>query len=397
MKTRSSYQRGWLEQRKQKNGKKVYLIRWWVRDATTQSGWKKKSETLKECTDKKEALRELDKRLRRVNKAPREDAFSDSITLDDFVKGPWTSYLENQGVKPSTLYSYQSRLRNYALPEFGALKLDEIKPEHLTQFFEKLRQKDLSAKYAANLYGMLKTIFDLAAEYDLIKGSPLRRKLHRPKYRTKEKITLTVEQIQSVLEHISLQWKPLFVSVVLTGLRLGELLELRWRDVDFLSQNLNVSSSLWRGHLLGPKTEASKRTLYIPDLLLQVLLTHKQQSTFTAPDDFVFGRDDGSPCDPDHLRNEVLYPAMDKAGIKRSPRTHGFHLFRHTAGSIVHRETGSVKLAQRQLGHSRMSTTADIYIHPDEEEARRAAEALVSAISCPLFAHLGAPESGTVQ
>ena len=126
------------------------------------------------------------------------------------------------------------------------------------------------------------------------------------------------------------------------------------------------------------------------------MLVHKQQSAFTLRDDFVFCRLDGSPCDPDHLRKEVLYPAMDRAGIKRLPRSHGFHLFRHTAASIVHKETGSVKLAQRQLGHSNMSTTADVYIHPDDEEARKAAEVLARAI-CPPYCPPGASEGDQVQ
>ena len=181
------------------------------------------------------------------------------------------------------------------------------------------------------------------------------------------------------------------------GLRVGELLGLQWCDVDFLSQRLLIRHSLWRGQLLEPKTDASRRTLHVPEPLLKVLLTHKQQSRFIQPDDFVFCKADGSPCDPDHLRNEVLYPAMDRAGIQRLSRSHGFHVFRHTAGSIVHRETGSIKLAQRQLGHSQMSTTADIYIHLDSEETKRAAEALARAISCPTYCPLGDSKSGIIH
>ena len=114
------------------------------------------------------------------------------------------------------------------------------------------------------------------------------------------------------------------------------------------------------------------------------------------PDDFVFSRLDASPADPDFLRRSVLYPALEGAGIKREPRKHGFHLFRHSAASILHEVTGSVKLAQRQLRHARSSTTSDIYIHVDDEEARRAAQALAEAVA-PDFAQELAQEKSTVK
>ncbi len=90
-------------------------------------------------------------------------------------------------------------LNNHVLPKLGFSYFEEIRPIDLTEFFEGLRQKGLSKKYATNLYGMLKTIFDVAAEHDLIKGSPLRPKLHRPKYPTPKKNILTGKQIRQVL------------------------------------------------------------------------------------------------------------------------------------------------------------------------------------------------------
>ena len=396
MKTRSSYQRGWMERRK-RNGKNMYMIRWHVRDASAPSGWRKRSEILKKCNSSKDARRQLDERMRTINEENPEPVGSDTLTFQDLVNGPWKDYLDKQEVKPSTLASYRSMLEIHLFPKFGSTPLDEIRSQHLTRFFSRLRRKGCSPKYATNIYGVLKTIFDVAVEHELIPGSPLRPKLHRPNRRgSKKKPTIDVREIQRLFEHISEDWKALVKCVALTGLRLGEALGLRWCDVDFLHQTLTVSNSLWRGQLVCPKTEDSARKLHIVDILLTILLVHKQQSAFTLRDDFVFCRLDGSPCDPDHLRKEVLYPAMDRAGIKRLPRSHGFHLFRHTAASIVHKETGSVKLAQRQLGHSNMSTTADVYIHPDDEEARKAAEVLARAI-CPPYCPPGASEGDHVQ
>ena len=77
----------------------------------------------------------------------------------------------------------------------------------------------------------------------------------------------------------------------------------------------------------------------------------------------------------------MLYPAMDRAAIDRGKRTHGFHIFRHTGGSIVRTVTGDMKLAQLQLGHSRMSTTSGIYVHTNEQDIQRAGEALAETIA----------------
>jgi integrase len=121
-------------------------------------------------------------------------------------------------------------------------------------------------------------------------------------------------------------------------------------------------------------------------VLCDVLLDHRQKSRWTEASDFVFCKPDGNPCEPDHLRNEVLYPALETAGIKREDRAHSFHLFRHSAGSIIHAMTGDIKLAQEQLRHTQISTTSDIYVHVEDSVSERAAEALALAIipSCAL-------------
>jgi integrase len=79
---------------------------------------------------------------------------------------------------------------------------------------------------------------------------------------------------------------------------------------------------------------------------------------------------------------------MDRAGIKRQPRTHGFHIFRHSAGSLVNALTGDLKLVQQLLAHARIATTADTYVHVPEG-ARKATETLADSVlpSCPLLAH----------
>lgn len=80
------------------------------------------------------------------------------------------------------------------------------------------------------------------------------------------------------------------------------------------------------------------------------------------------------------FRKVVLRPAMDAAGINRGVGTHGFHIFRHSAGSIVYDRTRDMRLAQELLRHTQIATTSDTYVHVDAAVAAEATETLAKAI-----------------
>jgi integrase len=290
-------------------------------------------------------------------------------------------------------------LRKHVEPALGDLTLDQIRPIHLTSFFQKHRENGMATHYQLNLYSMLRTMFDVAVEYDLIESSPIRRKIHRPKSEPAEKAVLTAEEIQATLDQIPAPWRTLFACVAVTGLRSGEALGLRWKNIDWHAETLSVTHSLWRSQLVTPKTKKSIRTLHMPDALRRLLEAHYASSGFTDLDDYVFCKADGSPCDPNYLRKEVLYPAMDTAGIKRSSRAYGFHLFRHSAATIAHAETQNLKGTQDLLGHSRMSTTSDIYLHSDGKGTKEATEAIAKKVfeTCSPVAPNLRPGSNRIQ
>jgi integrase len=172
---------------------------------------------------------------------------------------------------------------------------------------------------------------------------------------------------------------------MLTGARLGELLGLQWKHVNFDAQTLEIKQSLWEGELVQPKTEGSVRVIYFGPSLLSAFTSQKQNSNHNTPGDFVFCKEDGSPLNPDILRRDVLYPTLDRLGITRNPRAAGFHTFRHSAATIVNQQTGNLKLVQKLLGHSNLSTTADVYTHTSADADRSAALALEKAIYGDLF------------
>jgi integrase len=389
---RSSFQRGSVELRRRRDGW-AWVLRYRARNPSTKSGWEEKTEFLamykgSEKVDRaairnsktpKEVARAASERMAEIN-AQNGQPVQRVMSFEGFAKSLWQSYVANKNYKPSTVYGYQSMLDNFVLPGLGKQQLDLIRPEDLTAFFKSARAKGVKGKYLLNLYSLIRLMFEVAVEYDMIGASPVRKKLHRPHWERQEKPALLAEEIRRVIENIPDGYRTLFITDAVTGLRLGELLALRWSNLSFDRRELSVTHNLWRGQLVSPKTRASVKSIRIPAVLVSMLEDHRSKSRWIASDDFIFCREDGSPLDPDTLRKHVLYPAITAAGITRVPRAHGFHLFRHSAGSIVHSQTRDLKMAQELLRHSRIDTTADVYVHVDGAVAEEATEALAKVI-----------------
>ena len=239
-------------------------------------------------------------------------------------------------------------------------------------------------KTVRNLVGLLQSIFSLAVDNDLIPRSPVRKR-HKPRVTRCEKPVWTPEQLKLIVESVSKTYRSLFLCAMLTGARLGELLGLHWKHIDFHGQTLEIRQALWEGELVSPKTEGSVRVIYFGQSLLSALTAQKQKSNHNEPDDFVLCKEDGSPLNPDVLRRDVLYPTLDRLGIARNSRAAGFHTFRHSAATIINQKTGNLKLVQKLLGHSNLATTADVYTHTSADADRSAALALEQAIFGDLF------------
>lgn len=322
-----------------------------------------------------------------------------SETFADLGGRPWQNYLDTANVKPSKRHSYDSCLRNWILPFFREWPLKDITPLLVGEFMAFLSSRGLSRKYRRNLYGLLDSLFDVAVENDLLPGTPIRPKVHRPKLSPEEKSVFSADQARQVLQAVAPPWEAPVCTLALTGLRSGELLGLRWRSIDFLRKRISVTHSLWRGHLVRPKTKVSQAKLAMSDLLVQILVEHRQESGFTEPEDFVFCQTDGKPLDPDSLRRYGIYHALRKAGVPYRKHASGCHAFRHLAGSVIHDQTGSLKLAQKQLRHANIATTGDVYTHVTDDDLEKTSSVLQEALGSSVVEtwYKPAPESLETQ
>jgi len=377
--TRKSFQGGYVSEAIRNRRGIAFVIRYRLRMANGK--WKHRSETIYGLSGRKAARDVLRQRLSNASKRLPE---ATEMTIRDLVDAYWRPYLDRRAVKPSTRQSYECALQRHILPALGDLPLTEVAASDIETLVQAKLKTGLSAKSVRNLVGLLQGIFSLAVEEDLIERSPVRRK-HKPTSDRREKPVWTANQVKLILGAVPQAYRALFVCAALTGARLGELLGLQWKHVDLSNRTLRIQQSLWQRQLVSPKTSGSVRTVPFGDGLAQPLLEHHQNAGNRQPEDFVFCKLDGTPLNPDVLRKDVLYPALDRLGIPRASGASGFHTFRHSAASFINAQTGNLKLAQKLLGHSTIDITAEVYTHTSTEADREGALAVERAIYGDLF------------
>lgn len=339
--------------------------------------WTTKREKLGKFRDKKAARRAAEPIMVRVNERNNSSKPSEvlDITFRQFVEDRWRTYTAK--LQPSSIDCYNSLMSNHLLPVFNDKRIRDVMPIDISDFLKNIR-KTHSINTARLLYAMLRHIFGLAEQYDLIDKSPVRPKLHMPEAAKIDKPTLNVEQIGLIARNLKDEQEQLLaLFIAVTGLRIGEALALRW--MDFKGNELRINHTLYKGRLKQPKTESSIRPISLAPVIEKALWAHRDKSKFQAATDYIFCRPDGTPLSASLLRTH-LYQAMDKSCIKRESRKFGFHIFRHTAGTLLYARSRDLKLVQGALGHSNISTTSDIYVHLGEAVVQEGALMLAEEI-----------------
>jgi integrase len=162
---------------------------------------------------------------------------------------------------------------------------------------------------------------------------------------------------------------------VLTGMRIGEILALRWKRIDLLGATLEVVENYSSGEFGSPKTKSSQRVLPISSALRRVLENQHARMNPTSPEELVFQTSTGTPLNDKNLYNRELAPACDRIG---QPRV-SWHSFRHTHQTLLHDSGASLKTSQELLGHSDLETTL-LYTHTVSDSQRNAVERVAGVL-----------------
>jgi integrase len=280
----------------------------------------------------------------------------------------WLRYVEqDRARKPSTVKGYEILVRTKLLPRFGGEPLEAITPEMIEAWLGSLGG---SASSRTKSLVLMHGIFRRARKVWGLSVNPVADVEKPPIIRSGDLQVYSPEEVWALVRAAeSEQDAALFLTAAFTGLRMGELLALRWRDVDFAASSVRVRASYYAGNLTTPKSGKVRAVPLAPDVAT-VLAQLGGREHWVAEDDLVFVGATGGYLDGSALRRRYK-AALAAAGL-RSLR---FHDLRHTFGTRMIAKA-DIRRVQEWMGHADIQTTMR-YLHyaPRSEDAALVAEA----------------------
>lgn len=287
------------------------------------------------------------------------------MTVEEYLE-EWVERHGNANLRPSTKASYRSHIRNHVLPYIGSVPLGQVTPAMLDDMFRQLYEKGLShssVKYAHRVVGVA---FEHARKYHYIENNPARDVITKFGKQGKTPDPYTTEQMSALLANVAgSKWELIVVLGGLYGLRLSEILGLRWRNVDLEAKTFAVVEQLPFGTPAGTVTveemapvKSSERVLPITDLTLpyfqrQLALQTEQKTLLTGAgqayydNDLVIAKPNGAP-----ERRERVSSNFGQL-LRHTGMPHmRFHDLRHSAATNMHQLTGDFYTVGMILGHS---------------------------------------------
>jgi len=318
--------------------------------------------TRRECQEKLLALIE---RHRRGQLAPPL-----RLTL-----GEWCDLWLREGEarwRPTTLRRRRQVLSPLLL-RMGRLRLSRLEPLHLAAALEELQREGMGSRSLELCWATLHACLEEAVRRGLLGYNPIQR-VPRPRHQPREARDWTLEDMKRFLQAALEDGRPLawgLALMLMAGLRVGELLGLRWEDVDWAAGALRVRRSVtWAGstwHIGKPKTKAGERIVTLPASAVALLrrLPRNSVHLFWAE----------KPPSSKQVSN-VMRELCERAGVPRRPARY----LRHCHATLLAASGLDVKTLQRRLGHTQASVTLDVYAHALSEMDRRAAELVDRAL-----------------
>ena len=302
----------------------------------------------------------------------------------------WFEHYAKVKVRPSSHQTYRGYIDNHIKPSIGKIPLEKLTSLELQKFYKKLlekgrvdrlesrhQSKGLSAKTVRNIHQIISSAMQLAREQKLITANPA-EDCALPRLEHREMQTLPVEQLQSFLREAKDSGVfELYYLELTTGLRRGELLGLKWEDIDLERGDLRVRRQIARinGEVVEAplKTKNAYRTLPLAEDTVSVLLEQKKK---VGSSPWVFPSPNGGPISPDSVLH-MLHRVLKRAGL---PKVR-FHDLRHTFATLALQNGVDIKTVSGMLGHFSAGFTLDTYAHVTSAAQRQAAQTMGNVLS----------------
>ena len=309
------------------------------------------------------------------------------LTVGEYVER-WLKDSVRGTVRPSTYETYEYMTYPHIVPALGRVKLKALTPVHVRNFYREKLDGSLSSATVRKMHSVLQKALDQAVSDGLIPRNAAKG-IKLPQGKKKEIRPLSPDEARTLLDAVrGDRLEALYVLAISTGLREGELLVLRWEDVDLEGAVLRVSQTLTRNggkvSVGPPKTKNSRRTVGLTDGAVEALRGHlarqleemERVGSLYRPGGLVFANELGGIVNPSNLRNRSLKALLKRAGLP-SIR---FHDLRHTCATLLLSRNVNPKIVSEMLGHSSIAITLDTYSHVLPNLQQSAVRALEEAL-----------------
>jgi len=380
---------------RKRNGRYYIRTRVWIIDSDTGEGrWKQIEKAA--GTNRKQA----GERLKELQTDVDEDTFVPTTVTVLELGQRWLREHVQPELKPGAAANYKGTFNKHVAPTIGHLQLDQCKSETVDKLLARKREAGLSKQTVSKIRRHMHAMFAFGQDKKLLTVNPCAqpRQRGRKVSRKARGTVLSPAQIKRFLDECSPRWRLFFTVALDTGLRRGELIGLRWGDVDLLERVLYVRRSIGvyddpedLERELDTKTDAGERLVPIIDGAQAALEALYASALDTDDDAPVFAtverkrghdgvmRSVGRPLSP-RMVTRVYRRYADRAGIPPKIRLHDM---RHTAITNAISQGEDIMLVSAFAGHAKTSTTVDVYGHLMPERAQEAARRMRSIASVP--------------
>jgi integrase len=387
--SKARYQKGCVSLVKNGSGQQVWVFRWRTTLPDGKRVPRQRVVGTLERYNNKAAAEKAAAGLRLLINADGPNEMK-AISMQALIEHYKTTELTDQGDEGksfSTRHRYESCLRRWIVPRWGEHQLEEIKTVAVEQW---LRQLDRANGTKAKIRNLMGALFNHAIRWEFTDRNPITGPVRGSGVRQSSKRAripdvLSIEEMRALLKELSLREQVLVFLAMVTGLRMGELAGLKWKDVDFANLLLHVERSVVYQVVGKCKTEASQKPVPLDEYLAQDLLEWYRQAPCAEPEDWLFasvcnraGKKRGqSPLWLHPVMRYHIVPAARRVGITKKL---GWHTFRHTFSTLLRANGEDVKVVQELLRHASVKITLDIYTQAMTPAKRQAQSRVVAMI-----------------
>jgi integrase len=340
----------------------LYMARYWVE---TPKGSKRKTIYGK----KRDEV--ADKLARALAERADGIAYDDeNLTVGEYLNS-WLKGSVRGSVRQSTFDRYEIAVRVHIKPALGRVKLKKLSPAHVAGFYQDRLAAGSAPASVNKLHVTLRKALDQAVKWHMVPRN-VAEAVKAPRPAPPEMRTLSAEETRKLIEVArGDKLGALYMLAVHTGMRQGELLALKWQDVDLENAKLSVRRTLTMSNgriLLGElKTKKSRRTIRLTDAAIQALHEHlarqlegmERLGDAYRDEGLIFASQVGTPINPTNLRRRSFAALLRRANLPKIR----FHDLRHTCATLLLSRNVHPKYVQELLGHANIAITLDTYSH----------------------------------